>query len=109
MADGAELDKLRRELAALRLLPGHVKALKASDAGEAAAAAKEIGELARDDANWDAIEDAGAIPPLVALLTNGAAAGREEAARALCRFSDCGANEDVIVAAEEILGVCCWR
>ena len=58
----------------------HVKALE-GNAGEAAAAAKALGRLAYDnDANRAAIADAGAIAPLVALVTNGSADGQKQAA-----------------------------
>ena len=67
----------------------HVKALlEAGNAGEAAVAAKALGTLAHDnDANCAAIADAGAIAPLVALVTNGTADGQELAARTLATLA----------------------
>ena len=65
----------------------HVKALEAVNAGEAAAAAKALGTLACDDANRAAIADAGAIAPLVALVTNGSADGQKMAAWVLTNLA----------------------
>ena len=68
-----------------------------SDVGHAGA----LGNLAwNNTANRDAIREAGAIPPLVALVTSGAADGRQEAAGALHGLAwNNVANQAAIVAA----------
>ena len=68
-----------------------------SDVGHAGA----LGNLAwNNTANRDAIREAGAIPPLVALVTSGAAGGRQEAAGALHGLAwNNVANQAAIVAA----------
>ena len=71
-----------------------------SDVGHAGA----LGNLAwNNTANRDAIREAGAIPPLVALVTSGAAGGRQEAAGALHGLAwNNVANQAAIVAADTV-------
>ena len=71
---------------ALAISRQHVKALEAGST-EAAAAAEALYRLAHvNAADRDAIADAGAIAPLVALLTNGTAGGQNHAVRALANL-----------------------
>ena len=58
-----------------------------NDEGSQESAAAALRDLAGDDVARRAIAAAGAIAPLVALVTNGAAGGQEQAAEALANLA----------------------
>ena len=77
----------------------HVTALKHFNAIRKQTAAKALALFAYNDAIRAVIADAGGIPPLVALLANGAADGQEQAARALGNLAYNNANKVAIADA----------